>query len=180
MADYKKLQGEMQKHSADMGLNLTRVVMQNADKMVRMNVAFAEHTVHAAKQNAEALANVRDVNEVMALYQSMVKSLVESAMQYGSAVYDSNSKTSAQITDVIEQGISGIADQVNSAVETIASQPGQTPDQMVDAVKHTAASARAAFTEMTQVARKVSRMADENVAAMAKAANEAIANGKAH
>jgi hypothetical protein len=33
---------------------------------------------------------------------------------------------------------------------------------------------------MTQVARKVSRMADENVAAMAKAANEAIANGKAH
>jgi len=80
----------------------------------------------------------------------------------------------------VEQGISGIAEQVTSAVDDIASQSGQTPVEMVDAVKNTAASARAAFTEMTQVARKVTRMADENVAAMSKAAHDAIDSGLRH
>ncbi len=180
MADFKALQTEMSKHSADMGLNLTRVVMQNADAMVKMNVSFAENTVELARKNMEALADVRDVNQVMGLYQSMVKALVESAMSYGSSVYDANSKTAANITDVVEQGISGIAEQVTTAVDDIASQSGQTPVEMVDAVKNTAASARAAFTEMTQVARKVTRMADENVAAVAKAAHDAIDNGLRH
>lgn len=180
MKDYKALQTEMQKHSADMGLNLTRVVMGNADSMVKMNVQFAEHTVELARKNMEALADVRDVNQVMSLYQSMVKAMVESAMSYGSAVYDANSKTAATITDVVEQGVSGIAEQVSSVVDNIAKEPGQTPDQMVDAMKNTAASARAAFTEMTQVARKVTRMADENVAAMAKAASDAIDTGLRH
>ncbi|MCF8191976.1 MAG: phasin family protein [Burkholderiales bacterium] len=180
MADFKALQAEMSKHSADMGLNLTRVVMQNADSMVKMNVSFAESTVELARKNMEALADVRDVNQVMSLYQGMVKSLVESAMKYGSSVYDANSKTAASITDVVEQGISGIAEQVTTAVDDIASQSGQTPVEMVDAVKNTAASARAAFTEMTQVARKVTRMADENVAAVAKAAHDAIDNGLRH
>ncbi len=180
MADFKALQAEMSKHSADMGLNLTRVVMQNADTMVKMNVSFAENTVELARKNMEALADIRDVNQVMSLYQGMVKAMVESAMQYGSSVYDANSKTAANITDVVEQGISGIAEQVTTAVDDIASQSGQTPVEMVDAVKSTAASARAAFTEMTQVARKVTRMADENVAAVAKAAHEAIDNGLRH
>lgn len=180
MADFKALQAEMSKHSADMGLNLTRVVMHNADTMVKMNVSFAENTVELARKNMEALAGVRDVNEVMSLYQGMVKALVESAMTYGSSVYDANSKTAANITDVVEQGISGIAEQVTSAVDDIASQSGQTPVEMVDAVKNTAASARAAFTEMTQVARKVTRMADENVAAMSKAAHDAIDSGLRH
>jgi hypothetical protein len=51
---------------------------------------------------------------------------------------------------------------------------------MVDAMKNTAESARAAFTEMTQVARKVTRIADENVAAMAKVAHDAIDTGLRH
>lgn len=180
MTDFKALQAEMQKHSADMGLNLTRVVMHNADSMVKMNVSFAENTVELARRNIEALASARDVNDVMSLYQGMVKSLVESAMNYGSAVYDANSRTASSITDVVEQGISGIAEQVTSAVDDLASQSGQAPVEMVDAVKNTAASARAAFSEMTQVARKVSRMADENVAAVAKAAHEAIDSGLRH
>ncbi|NBU59591.1 MAG: phasin family protein [Betaproteobacteria bacterium] len=180
MADFKALQAEMSKHSADMGLNLTRVVMKNADAMVKMNVSFAENTVELARKNMEALAEARDVNAVMGLYQNMVKTLVESAMRYGSSVYDANSKTAANITDVVEQGISGIAEQVTTAVDDIASQSGQTPVEMVDAVKHTAASARAAFTEITQVARKVTRMADENVAAVAKAAHDAIDSGLRH
>ena len=180
MADLNGLQTEMSKHSADMGLNLTRVVMSNADRMVKMNVEFAEKTVDLARRNLEALADVRDISQAMSLYQGMVKSLVESAMSYGSAVYDANSKTAASLTDVVEQGISGIAEQVNSAVDDIASQPGGTPEEVVDAVKSTAASARAAFSEMTQVARKVTRMADENVAAMAKAAHDAIDTGLRH
>lgn len=180
MKDYKALQTEMHKHSADMGLNLTRVVMHNADSMVKMNVAFAEKTVELARKNMASLADVRDVNEVVSLYQGMVKALVESAMNYGSAVYDANSRTAASITDVVEQGVSGIAEQVTSAVDDIASQAGQNPGEMVDAMKSTAESARAAFTEITQVARKVTRMADENVAAMAKAAHDAIDNGLRH
>jgi len=67
MADLKGLQTEMSKHSADMGLNLTRVVMGNADRMVKMNVQFAEKTVDLARRNLEALADVRDENEAMLL-----------------------------------------------------------------------------------------------------------------
>jgi hypothetical protein len=180
MTDYNALRTEMQKHSADMGLNFTRVVMHNADSMVKMNISFAENTVELARKNMQALADVRDVNEAVELCQGMVKSLVESALRYGSAVYDANSKVAATITDVVEQGVSGIAEQVSSVVDNIAKEPGQTPDQMVDAMKNTAESARAAFTEMTQVARKVTRIADENVAAMAKVAHDAIDTGLRH
>ncbi len=178
-ADLNKVQTEMQKYAADMGLNFTRVFMQNADNMVRLNLSFAESTLNAATRNAEAIARAKDPSEAVALYQQMVQSLLESAINYGNSVYGANSKASTQITEVIEQGFNGIAQQVGSAIDTVAEQPGASPSQVVDAVKTTAASATAAISEMSKAARKMAEVAEANFTAMQSATASAMkVNGR--
>jgi phasin family protein len=157
---------------------LAALAMENAEKLVNLNMNAAKIVLAKGVEGAAAAASVKDVQDLMALRAKYAESGVETATAYTRSLYEISSRAQAQFTALAEEGSTYTKDTAAWVEQASKSAPAGS-DAAVNAFKSTFAASTAAFDQFQKATKQVVSLADASVrAASANAASAVKSAGK--
>ena len=151
---------------------LAALAMQNAEKLVNLNMNAAKVVLAKGVESAAAAASVKDVEDLMALRAKYAETGVEAATAYTRSLYEISSQAQAQFTALAEEAWSTYTKDTAAWVEQASKSAPAGSDAAVNAFKSTFAASTAAFDQFQKATKQVVSLADASVrAASANAAN---------
>lgn len=130
-----------------------------------LNLNTVRALVEDSAANAKALLAVKDVQGLLALQKSLAQPAVEKTIAYSRSVYEILSQSSNGVTQVVEEQVSEVNKNVNSAIEKALKNAPAGSEVAVTAVKSAIAAANSAYSNISKVAKQATEMAEANVAA---------------
>ena len=170
---------DLNKASVDQATKIANVAFIGIEQLVNLNVWAAKNALEANTKNFKALSDIRDVQDLVAFRTKVTETGVESALSYSRDAYEVISGTQAEVSKVLESGMSTLNKNLASVVDKAVKSAPAGSDVAVTALKSTMAATTAAFDSMTKATRQVIDFTDASVrAASAKAATVATSAAK--
>jgi phasin family protein len=158
-------------------IKLASLSIENAEKLVQLNINAAKLAIAQAVEGAQAAANVKDVQELLALRAKLAEVGVQSATGYSRTLYELSSEAQAGYSALAEQSWADYTKGVAAWVEKASQAAPAGSDVAVNALKSTFAASTAAFDQLQKATRQVVDLADASVRAAAANATK-VTNGK--
>ena len=151
---------------------LAALAMQNAEKILNLNMNAAKIVLAKGVESATAAASVKDVEDLMALRAKYAETGVEAATAYTRSLYEISAQAQAQFTALAEEAWSTYTKDTAAWVEQASKSAPAGSDAAVNAFKSTFAASTAAFDQFQKATKQVVNLADASVrAASTNAAN---------
>ena len=151
---------------------LASVAMENAEKLMTLNLNAAKVVLAKGVEGATAAAAVKDVQDLLALRAKYAETGVETATAYTRGLYEISSQAQAQFTALAEEMWSTYTKDTAAWVEKASKAAPAGSESAVNAFKSTFAASTAAFDQFQKATKQVVSLADASVrAASANAAN---------
>jgi phasin family protein len=161
---------ELNKANVLQASKLAAIAMDNAEKLVKLNLSAAKSALAQSIENAQAVASAKDVQDIFALRARFAESGVQTAMAYSRQIYELASEAQAEYSAVSEEVWSGMTKGMAQWVDTATKSAPAGSDMAVNAFKSTVAATTAAFDQFQRASRQVINLADANVRAAAASA----------
>ena len=110
-----------QKNNVESLIGLSAQVFSGVEKLVELNIATAKAAFNDAAKQAEAVLNVKDAQEFIALQSAQVQPLAEKVSAYGRKAYEIAATSTAEIRSTVEGKLKEVQAAAQSAVATAAS-----------------------------------------------------------
>ena len=170
---------DFNKASVDQATKIANVAFIGIEQLVNLNVWAAKNALEANTKNFKALSEITDVQDLVAFRTKVTETGVENALSYSRDAYEVISGTQAEVSKVLESGMSTLNKNLASVVDKAVKSAPAGSDVAVTALKSTMAATTAAFDSMTKATRQVIDFTDASVrAASAKAATVATSAAK--
>jgi len=157
---------------------LASVAMENAEKLMTLNMNAAKVVLAKGVEGATAAAAVKDVQDLLALRAKYAETGVETATAYTRSLYEISSQAQAQFTALAEEMWSTYTKDTAAWVEKASKAAPAGSESAVNAFKSTFAASTAAFDQFQKATKQVASLADANVRAAAATATKAVNKGK--
>ena len=161
---------ELNKANVAQASKLAAIAMDNAEKLVKLNLSAAKSALAQSIENAQAVASAKDVQDIFALRARIAESGVQTALAYSRNLYELASEAQAEYSAVSEEVWSGVTKGVAQWVDTATKSAPAGSDVAVNAFKSTVAATTAAFDQFQRATKQVINLADANVRAAAATA----------
>jgi phasin family protein len=163
---------DISKANVAQATKLATLAMENAEKLVSLNMNAAKIVLAKSAESAAAAAAVKDVQDLMALRAKYAESGVETATAYTRSLYEISSQAQAQFTALAEEAWATYTKDTAAWVEKASKSAPAGSESAVNAFKSTFAASTAAFDQFQKATKQVVSLADASVrAASANAAN---------
>ena len=170
---------DFNKAVVDQANKIANVAFIGIEQLVNLNVWAAKNALEANTKNFKALSEITDAQDLVAFRTKVTETGVESALSYSRDAYEVISGTQAEVSKVLESGMSTLNKTLASVVDKAVKSAPAGSDVAVTALKSTMAATTAAFDSMTKASRQVIDFTDASVrAASAKAATVATSAAK--
>ena len=166
---------ELGKANVAQATRIAAIAMENAEKLMKLNLATAKAAFAQGVQGASAVAAVKDPQEFFALPTRYAESGVESIVGYSRSVYDVVSEAQAQYSALVEEAMAGYTKGLASWVENASRSAPAGSDVAINAMKSTVAATSAAFDQFQKASKQVVSLADASMRAAAANATKATA-----
>ena len=158
---------------------IAALAMENTEKLLTLNLNAAKVVLAKGVENANAVAAVKDVQDLLALRAKYAETGVETATAYTRSLYEISSQAQAQFQALAEDVWSTYTKDTAAWVEKASKNAPAGSESAVNAFKTTFAASTAAFDQFQKATKQVVSLADASVrAAQAKAANAAKSAAK--
>ena len=159
---------EMSRTGFDTAARLTRISVDNAERVISLQLQYAKGTLDQASATAKAASGAKDVQELLDVRTRSAENAVEWLMNYSRSVYEVASETQSELSKLAEERMSSFQQAVSESVEQAArSAPGGS-DVAVAAMKSSLAATTAAFDTFTKAAKNVASYTDAGIRAAGK------------
>ena len=152
---------------------LAALALENAEKLVKLNLNAAKIVLANGVESASAVASVKDVQELMALRAKYAESGVQAATAYTRSLYEISSEAQAQYTALAEEAWSLFTKDIAAWVEKASKAAPAGSESAVNAFKSTFAASTAAFDQFQKATKQVVSLADASVRAASENAAQA-------
>lgn len=169
---------EFNKANVAQASKIAAIAMGNAEKLMKLGMNTARNALEQSIENAQAVASVKDVQELFALRAKLAETGVQSALAYSKNLYEIASEAQAELTAASEESWSSYTRGVAKWVDSAAQAAPAGSDVAVNAFKSTVAATTAAFDQFQKATKQVVNLADASVRAAAANATQAAAKGK--
>ncbi len=171
---------ELNKANVAQATKFAAVTMENAEKLFNLNLNAAKAALATSIESAQAVASVKDVQELIALRAKLAELGVQSALGYSRTLYELASSAQAEFSALSEEAWASYTKGVASWVDKATQSAPAGSDVAVNAIKSTVAATTAAFDQFQKATKQGVNLADANLrAAAAQAAKVApIATAK--
>jgi phasin family protein len=170
---------ELNKSNVEQATRLAAIALENAEKLMKLNLATAKNAWAQSVESAQAVASVKDVQDLFALRAKLAESGVQHALSYSRNLYDLASQAQADYAAASEEVWSNCTKGVANWVETATKSAPAGSDVAVNAFKSTVAATTAAFDQFQKATKQVVNLADASVrAAAAQASKVAPVKGR--
>ena len=165
---------ELNRATVETAMSLAQVALENADKLVRLQLETVREMLEENLKNAKALTDAKNPEQLAELRAKVTEDSVEQVTAYSRSVYDIAAKTQAEFGKIMEQRFAAFNRSMGQMVDDAAKSapPGSAP--ALAAIRQTLAATNAMVDTLARTAKQFAEAADTNInSAAAAAANVA-------
>jgi|SRR5688572_15287180 len=156
---------ELSTATVDAAARLTRISLDSAERAFAIQLEYAKGALKQATLTAQAVSQVKDVPQLIALRTRLAENAVENMMGYSRSLYEVASDAQAELSRLAEERMASYQQAVVEAVDQATKAAPAGSDVAVAAMKSTMAATTAAFDTFNKAARQVASYADAGVKA---------------
>jgi phasin family protein len=155
------------------------IALINTEKLLKLNLTAAKSAIAQSMESAQAVASVKDVQELFSLRTHIAETGVQTALAYSRTLYELASQAQAEYSAISEETWANYSKGVASWVDKASKSAPAGSDVAMNAFKSTFAATSAAFDQFQKASKQVVNLADASVrAAAASAVKAAPAKGR--
>ncbi len=158
---------ELNKVSVANATRLAALSIENTEKLFKLNVSAAKAVFAQGVQNAQAVAGVKDIQDLFALRAKVAEENVQAAVGYGRTLYALASEAQGDYTALAEEAWNAYSKNVAAIVDKASKSAPAGSDAAVNAFRSTFAASTAAFDQFQRATKQVVSLADASVRAAA-------------
>ena len=169
---------EINKANVAQATKLAALAIENAEKLMRLNISAAKVALAQGIEGATAVATVKDVQDLVALRAKYAETGVQAALGYSKSLYEMASEAQAQYSALSEEAWGVYTKGIASWVEKASKSAPAGSDVGFNALKSTVAATTAAFDQFQKATKQVVNFADASVRAAAANAGKTASKGR--
>jgi len=146
-------------------LSLAATQFAAFEKLATLNANAVKSVFEDSLSNTRALFGAKDVQEFVALQNTLATPAIEKAMAYSKSVYEVATETNAELSTMAEKRVAEWNENFSSMLDKAVKNAPAGSDVAVAAVKSMIAAANSAYDNMTKVAKQATEIAEANVSA---------------
>jgi phasin family protein len=163
-----------QKTSIDTLFGLSHKAFEGVEKMVALNVQASKAALAEAATHTQAMLNVKDAQELLALQAGVMQPLAEKAAAYSRHLYDIASNTTTEFSKAVEGQTAEFQSKVVNLVDGAVKNAPAGSETVVAMYKSSMAAATNAYESMQKAVKQASDMAEANLNAVSNTAASAV------
>ena len=163
-----------QKTSIETLFGLSHKAFEGVEKMVALNVQASKAALAEAATHTQAMLNVKDAQELLALQSGVMQPLAEKAAAYSRHLYDIASNTTTEFSKAVEGQTAEFQSKVVNLVDGAVKNAPAGSETVVAVYKSTMAAATNAYESMQKAVKQASDMAEANLNAVTNTAASAV------
>ena len=164
-----------QKANADTAFGLTSKAFEGLEKLVALNLQVAKSALADTSSQAQAVLNVKDAQELLALQAGLAKPAADKAAAYSREVYAVATATGAEFTKAFEAQAAEAQAKVMSLVDNVTKNAPAGSETAVAVLKNAVNAANNAAQSVQQAVKQATDMAEANFINLAANATKAVA-----
>lgn len=141
------------------------ISMESAERTLAVQLEFARGALKQASANARAVAQVKDMQELMALRSRIAENTLESLVGYSRNLYEVASSAQSEFSRLAEDRMAKFQKAVSETVDEATASAPAGSDVAVTAIKSQMAAVTAAFDSFNKAAKHLASFADAGVGA---------------
>lgn len=162
-----------QKSNVEAFAGLSEKAFASFEKLVELNMAASKALLGESISHLQALAEVKDVQSLLALQSAVVKPMAEKAASYSRHVYDIVSGSSADFTKVFESASAESQKTVTELLETSLKNAPAGSEAAVAVIKSAMTAGTNAVETAQKSARQAAQLVESNITALSAAGQKA-------
>ena len=161
---------EIGRATAESAARAARISMDSAERALNVQLEYAKGALKQATLNARAVAQVKDVQELLAVRTRIAENAVENLMGYSRSLYEVASEAQGEFARLAEERMARFQQAVSETVDQAARSAPAGSDVAITAIKSQLAATTAAFDTFTKAARNMASYADAGINAASRPA----------
>ena len=157
---------------------LSALALENAEKLAKINLETAKSALAQGVENAQAVASVKDVQQLYARNSTLADASVQGALDYSKDLYQLATDAQAQYTSMIEETWAAYTKGAEAWIDQASKSAPGGSEAAVKAFKQGLAASTAAFDQFKQASKQVMSLAEASVRAAATNASKMAATAK--
>lgn len=166
---------ELNQANVAQATKLSALALENADKLAKINLQTAKSALAKGVENAQAVAAVKDVQQLVALNSTLAEASVQGALDYSKHLYELATEAQAKYTALIEESWAAYTKGAAAWVDQASKSAPAGSETAVAAFKQGMAASMAAFDQFKQSSQQVVNLADASMRAAAANATKVAA-----
>ena len=164
--DHRQPLSDLGRAAVEAAARATRISMDSAERAIDVQLEYAKGAIEQATLNARAVAQVKDVQELMAVRARIAENALENLMGYSRSLYEVASEAQSEYSRLAEERMARFQQAM-----TRDRRPGRASPRPPAATsrsprsKSQLAAATAAFDSFTKAAKNMASYADAGVSA---------------
>ncbi|MBH2010903.1 MAG: phasin family protein, partial [Xanthomonadaceae bacterium] len=141
---------------------LTQKAFEGVEKLVELNVQATKAALAETANNAQAVLNAKDAQELLALQASMVQPLAEKTAAYSRHLYDIAQSAGAEFSKTLEGQTAEAQKKFADLVESATQNAPAGSETAVTMMKSAMTAANSAFESVQKAVKQAGDMAETN------------------
>ena len=156
---------ELGSATVETAARVARISMDSAERAMAVQLEYAKGALSQASLNARALAQVKDVQELLSVRTRIAENTLENVMGYSRSLYEVAATAHTEWSKLAEERMARFQRAVTESVDEAAKTAPAGSDVAVAAIKSQLAATTAAFDSFTKAAKNMASFAEAGVAA---------------
>lgn len=174
MATVNEQVNDFQKTAVDAAVKFARVSVDNAERLIAINMEATKATLDESARNLKVISSVKDVQELNTVRTKMAENSLEYAMAYSRTVYELATNAQAEYSHLVEQRVGEFQKNLVEGLDKVSKTAPAGSDVAVAALKSSLAASNAAMDTMTKAFKQAATYADANIKAAATGAAKTV------
>lgn len=158
---------------------IATIALANAEKLWQLNLETAKAVLAYGIEGAQAVASVKDVQELATLPTKYAESNLQHVVGYSRDLYELSSQAQTELSAVAEEALAGYTQGFAAWVDKAGASAPAGSEVAINAIKSSVAATSAAFDQLQKASKQVVSFADASVRAAAdKATKSTVVKGR--
>lgn len=166
-----------QKANVETLFGLTTKAFEGVEKLVELNLTASRAALSEAAETTQAMLNVKDAQELLALQAALFQPLAEKTAAYSRHLYDITSSAGAEFSKSVETQVADAQKKFLAVVDNAAKNAPAGSETAVAVFKSAVAAGNNALESVQKAVKQAADVAEANFNAVANTAVNASKTG---
>ena len=163
----------LNKANLEAAVRFAGIALEGAERMLELQLKAAKIAFADGVQQAKAFTEIKDVQEIAQLRNTLAQPTMEKATSYVKSVYDVVSATQSEMNKLVEEQVAEFNKQVVTGLDKVVKSAPAGSEVALAAVKSAITAVNSAYDNISKSAKQFTEMTQANVEAATTQATHA-------